>query len=72
MFLTYFHLIYNCSAFVAIKKIDKCLFIGWSGTVFIFLANIFKYTFHLFINNTVREPIIDESLFHFLIKLMRV
>ena len=29
---------------VAVKKFDKCLLIGWSGTVFILLANIFNHT----------------------------
>ena len=42
---------------------DECLFIGWSVAVFILLAKIFYDTFNLFINNLVREPIIDESLF---------
>ena len=32
--------------------------------MFILLANIFDYTFNLFINNIVIEPIIDESLFY--------
>ena len=49
---------------VAVKKFDKCLFTGWSARVFILLANIFNYTFNFFINNIVREPIIDESLFY--------
>ena len=64
MFLIYFHLIYNCSAFGCGKKFDKCLLTRWTGTVFILLANIFNHTFNLFINNIVREPIIDESLFY--------
>ena len=58
---------------VAVKKLHKCLFTGWSVTVFILLANIFNYTFSLFINNIVREPIIDESLllcFLFLYKIL--
>ena len=49
---------------VVVKKFDKCLFIGWSVAVFILLANIFNYTFNLLINNIVREPITDESLFY--------
>ena len=28
--------------------------------MFILLANIFNYTFNLFINSTVKEPVIDE------------
>ena len=64
MFLIYFYPIYNCSAFGFGKKFDKCLLIGRSDTVFILLANIFNHTFNLFINNTVREPIIDESPFN--------
>ena len=32
--------------------------------MFILLVNIFNYTFNLFINNIVRKPIIDESLFY--------
>ena len=48
---------------VAVKKFDKCLLTGWSGTVFILLVNIFNQTFNLFINNKVRKPINDESLF---------
>ena len=46
------------------KKFDICLLTGWSSTVFILLVNIFDHTFNLFINNTVRKPIIDESLFY--------
>ena len=49
---------------VAVKKFDKCLLTGWSGTVFILLVNIFNHTFNLFINNIVRQPMIDESLFY--------
>ena len=48
----------------AVKMFDKFLFIGWSVPVFILLANIFNNTLYLFINNIVREPIIDESLFY--------
>ena len=32
--------------------------------MFILLVNIFNRTFYLFINNIVRKPIIDESLFY--------
>ena len=32
--------------------------------MFILLVNIFDHTFNLFINNIVRKPIIDESLFY--------
>ena len=49
---------------VTIKKFDICLFTGWSSTLFILLVNIFDHTFNLFINNIVRKPIIDESLFY--------
>ena len=38
---------------------DKYLFIRWSVAVFILLANVFDYTFNLFINNIASEPIID-------------
>ena len=65
MFLIYFHLIYNCSAFGCDKKkFDKSLLTGWSSTVYILSVNIFNHTFNLFINNIVRKPIIDESLFY--------
>ena len=40
------------------------MFIGWNVAVFILLVNIFNHMFNLFINNIVREPIIDESLFY--------
>ena len=40
------------------------LFIGWSRTVFILLANIFNYMFHLSINYIVRKAILNESLFY--------
>ena len=46
------------------KKFDKCLLTGWSDTVFILLVNILNHKFNLFINNIVRKPIIDESLFY--------
>ena len=65
----YFHLIYNCWAFGRGKKFDECSFTGWSVTVFILLANIFNYTFNLFLNNIVSESIIDESLFYVFISL---
>ena len=42
---------------------DKYLFIGWRVAVFILLADYLNCTFNLYINNIVREPIIDESLF---------
>ena len=42
---------------------DKCLLNGWSSSVFILLVNIFNM-FNLFINNIIRKPIIDESLFY--------
>ena len=64
MFLKYFHLIYNCSAFGYGRKFDKCLLIGWSVAVFILLANIFNYTFNLFFNIIVRGLIIDVRLFY--------
>ena len=32
--------------------------------MFILLVNIFNHRFNLFINNIVREPFIDESLFY--------
>ena len=32
--------------------------------MFILLVNIFNHTFNLFINNIVRKPIIEESLFY--------
>ena len=40
------------------------MFIGWNVAVFILLATIFNCTFDLFINNIIRELIIDESLFY--------
>ena len=46
------------------KKFDKCLLTGWSVAMFILLADIFNFTFNLFINNIVSEPFIDESLFY--------
>ena len=49
------------------KKFDKYLFTGWGAAVVILLAKIFNYMFNLFIDNIVREPIIDESLFCFLL-----
>ena len=49
---------------VTVKKFDICLLTGWSSTVFILLVNIFNHTFNLFINNIVKKPIIDESLFY--------
>ena len=66
MFLIFFHLICNCSAFGCGKKFDVCLLTGWSSTVLILLVNILNHTFNLFINKIVRKPIIDESLFCFL------
>ena len=42
------------------------MFIGWGVAEFIFWDSIFNYTFNLFINNLVREPIVDENLFMFL------
>ena len=64
-FQYFFHLIYNCSAFgYGKKKFDIRLLTGWSSTVFILLVNMFNHTFNLFINNIVRKPIIDESLFY--------
>ena len=47
-----------------VKKFDICLLTGWSSTVFILLVNLFNHAFNLFINNIVRKPIIDESLFY--------
>ena len=49
------------------------MLVDWVGsvTVFILLANSFNYTFNLFINEIVREPIIDEGLgyvFYFFMK----
>ena len=44
------------------QKFDKYMFIGWSVAVFILLADIFNCMFDLFINNIVRELIIDDSL----------
>ena len=64
MFSIFFHLIYNYCAFGYDKKFDICLLTGWSSTVFILLVNIFDHTFNLFINNIVRKPIVDESLFY--------
>ena len=64
MFLIFFHLVYNCSAFGYGKKFDICLLTGWSSTEFILLVTIFNHTFNLFINNIVRKSIIDESLFY--------
>ena len=49
---------------VVVKMFDECVFIGGNVAVFILLANIFNCTFNLFINNIVRECIIDESLFY--------
>ena len=49
---------------VALEKFDNCLLTGWSGIAFILLVNVFNHTFNLFINNIVRKPIIDESLFY--------
>ena len=43
---------------------DKCSLTKWSGKVFILLVNIFNHKFNLFINNRVRKPTIDESLFY--------
>ena len=37
---------------------------GWNSTVFILLVNIFNHTCNLFINNIVKKPIMDESLFY--------
>ena len=51
---------------VTVKKFDICLLTGWSSTVFILLVSMFNYTFNLFINNIVRKPIVDESLFYVL------
>ena len=45
---------------VTVKMFDKWSFVGWSVAVFILLAEFFNCTFNLFINNIVREPIIDE------------
>ena len=39
--------------------------------MFILFANIFDHTFNLFINNIVRIPIIDESLFIYIHAHMR-
>ena len=64
MFLIFFYLIYNCSAFGYGKKFDIYLLTGWSSTVFILLVNIYNHTFNLFINNIIRTPIIDESLIY--------
>ena len=65
MYLIFFHLIYYCSAFgYGKKKFDICLLTGWSSKVFILLVNIFNRTFNLFINNIIRKPIIEESLFY--------
>ena len=52
---------------VAIKMslINACL-LGEKVTVFILLAKIFNYTFNLFINNIVREPITDEGFYFIL------
>ena len=41
-----------------------CLLTGWSSTVFILSVNIFNHMFNLSIDNIVRKPIIDESLFY--------
>ena len=49
---------------VTVKKFDICLLTGWSSTVYILLVNIFNHMFNLFINNIVRKPIIDKSLFY--------
>ena len=70
MFSIYFDLIYNCSTFGCGKKFDKRLLSEWSVTEFNLLANIFNYTFNLFINNIVRKPIIDESLFYVFFKFL--
>ena len=48
---------------VTVKKIDNVYFISWSVAVFILLADISNCTFNLFINNIVREPMIDDSLY---------
>ena len=49
---------------VTVKKFDICLLTGWSSAVYILLVNIFNHRFNLFINNTVKKPIIDESLLY--------
>ena len=50
---------------VTIKKFNNLLYIGWSVALFIWLAGICNSTFNLFVNNIVRDLMIDESLFHF-------
>ena len=57
---------------VTIKKFDICLLAGWSSTLFILLVNIFDHTFNLFINNIVRKPIVDESLFYVFLPLYKI
>ena len=47
-----------------IKQLDKYLYIGWTGAVYILLAKICKCTFNLFINNVAWEPVFDKNLFH--------
>ena len=49
---------------VTVKKFDICLLAGWSSTLFILLVNIFTHMFNLFVNNIVKKPIIDETLFY--------
>ena len=48
------------------------MFIGWSVAVFILLVNIINCTFNFFINNVVREPISDESLFYIFLILYKI
>ena len=65
MFLIFFHLIYDCSAFCCSKKVGQMLvdWVEWYSVYFVGLT-FFNHTFNLFINNIVRKPIIDESLFY--------
>ena len=55
---------YNIFSKFIIVVFNNILFIGWSVSVFILMTDIFNCTFNLFMNNIVKQPIIDESLFH--------
>ena len=58
---------YYCRAFGCGKKFEECLLIWWIVAVLIFLGNIFDCESNLFINNILRDPVIDEIIFMFLI-----
>ena len=47
-------------------------FIGWSVAVFILLANLSNCKFNVFINDTTRVPITNESLFLYPLCLYKI